>query len=114
MAMSATEMLFTVPLAVFLLVNNLRGTMDPWVSWAATHADFGNVNYIPYSFLQAFPNSGVVINITRWALPGSGFLFFAYFGLANEAYAEYKRMFWAVAGLIGFRRPISRSLHVNR
>ncbi|KAF8597846.1 STE3-domain-containing protein [Ceratobasidium sp. AG-I] len=114
MAMSATEMLFTIPLAIFLLVNNLRGAQNPWVSWADTHSDFGRVGYLSYSFIEEFPQVGTALTITRWALPGSGILFFAFFGMANEAFAEYKRIFWAAAALVGFRRPAPKLQQLDR
>lgn len=113
MALCATSMLVVVPLAIFLLVKNLQHPLSPWISWEDTHSDFWRADLYPNSFLEAFPHIGLVLNINRWSVPGGGFLFFAYFGMANEASAEYKRIFWLIAGLVGFKRPSSKSPQTN-
>ncbi|KAF8597847.1 STE3-domain-containing protein [Ceratobasidium sp. AG-I] len=114
MALCATSIFIVVPLGIYLIVKNLQNGQHVWISWADTHSNFWHVLHLPHSFLEAFPHVGTVLNINRWSVPGGGFLFFAYFGMANEAIAAYRLMFWTAAELVGFRRPVSKSPQPDR
>lgn len=108
MALAATEMLFSLPLSIYLLVTNLTGVLNPWVSWEDTHQNFGHINFIPRVYMLAVPHVKLVIDMSRWVTPAGGLLFFAYFGLAGEASAEYRRILWKVLAPLGIKPPATK------
>ncbi|KAF8597848.1 STE3-domain-containing protein [Ceratobasidium sp. AG-I] len=105
MALAATEMLFSLPFSLWILVTNMTGILNPWVSWEDTHQNFGHINFIPRVYIEALPHVKLVMDINRWITPAGGFLFFAYFGLAGEASAEYRRALWRLVAPFGIKPP---------
>ncbi|CAE6388469.1 unnamed protein product [Rhizoctonia solani] len=103
MALAATDMFFSLPLSVFILITTLRLRQNPWISWADTHQNFGRINFFPWAIVTLRPSLYVLLQIFRWAPPALGFVFFLYFGIAGETTMEYRRWFWAIAKLLGVK-----------
>ncbi|KAG8929276.1 a-factor receptor [Tulasnella sp. 419] len=103
MALAGTDLVLTLPFALYIFINNCMLGLNPWISWADTHYNFNRVEKFPWGFFKLFPQSLFMINITRYALVANGFLFFLFFGLAGESGVFYKKWFWTVVGLFGFR-----------
>lgn len=106
MALAATELLFSLPFSLYIFINNFKNLNDlnPWISWADTHQNFGKINFIPWIFIESSADRGIGFAVNRWALPAGGILFFMYFGIAGEASAEYRKWFWAIAGRFGIKK----------
>ncbi|CAE7223739.1 unnamed protein product [Rhizoctonia solani] len=104
MALAAIELLFSLPLSIYILITSLRAVQNPWISWDDTHQNVGRTNRFSWACTSLLPSFYVILQILRWAPPALGIMFFLYFGVAGEAIAEYRRWIWALAGLFG-KRP---------
>ncbi|KAB5588131.1 Pheromone B alpha 3 receptor [Ceratobasidium theobromae] len=110
MALSSTEMVFSLPFALYLLINNLQNKQYPWISWNDTHYMFSQPVKFPAIVLKTFPTSYRVLLVNLWVLPGGGFIFFIYFGLGGEAASAYKEIFYKLVAPFGIRpRPDTSS-----
>ena len=106
MALACTEILCTTPLAIFITWLNLTAQpVEPWKGWSDTHFDYSRVEQIP-SILWHQNNLLVIgMELSRWVVPFLAFVFFGYFGFAEEARKHYRLAFWAVAKRFGFSPP---------
>lgn len=91
-ALSSTEMLFSLPFSIYLLVNNLKNPQNPWVSWADTHQNFSRVVYWPMILIKTLPQVERVLDVNLWVTPVGGFLFFLWFGMGAESVIEYMKV----------------------
>lgn len=111
MALATTEILFTTPLSIFSMTVNALGPMYPWVSWADTHFNYSRVEQIPAFFWHQSRLVVLGLEFTRWVPILCAFIFFAFFGFADEAKKNYRKAFWWVAGRFGFhpkeKAPVS-------
>jgi len=102
MALASTDILCTVPLASFVMyLNGNAQSLQPWESWENVHYNWSRVVQIPAIIWHQDHLQVVGIELTRWAVPACSLLFFVFFGFAHEARKNYRRAFWAVAGLLG-------------
>jgi len=107
MALASMEILFSLPLSIYHLVQNLRvSPLHPWISWEDTHFGFERVDFVPLAFFRFSPVLWIDINISRWLTPFGGFVFFIFFGLAPEARERYKEVYYAVVKHFGVTRPL--------
>ncbi|CAO1634154.1 unnamed protein product [Parajaminaea phylloscopi] len=102
MAFCSVDMLLTVPFTVInltLLLRESNGTLKPYTSWSDVHFDFGTVLPIPASaFGTEVPASSFHrFNMTRWSAPIASFVFFALFGMTQDAMQEYRRVYRAIS-----------------
>ncbi|KAF7344703.1 Pheromone receptor [Mycena venus] len=106
-ALALTDLLLTAPLAVFTIYLNVTATpISPWISWADTHFNFGNIEDVPRILWTANASSHIAVELTRWASPVCGLVFFAFFGFGEEARRHYVLFFGAVSA--GFWRGMGR------
>ncbi|KAG8743551.1 a-factor receptor [Ceratobasidium sp. 414] len=106
MALAGTDMAFSVPLSLYFLINNLIAIPPrPWISWEDVHENIHEVWTVSRQEILSEPGWGISLDLNRWALPGCGFLFFAYFGFSREAADHYKKIFWRIIAPLGFRPP---------
>jgi pheromone a factor receptor len=90
-ALSWTQVLFTLPLSLYILyLDYVLFPIDPWVSWAVTHFDYSRVNQFPSILWRADPTEANIMELNRWLVVLSAFLFFAFFGFAEEARKHYR------------------------
>lgn len=103
MCLASTDLLFTVPLGIWVLWVNVRVVgLSPWISWEDTHSNFSRVVQVPGVFWRADPYTVATIETTRWATVACALLFFAYFGFADEAIKNYRSAFFSVAKRVGY------------
>ncbi|KAG9077001.1 a-factor receptor [Ceratobasidium sp. UAMH 11750] len=106
MALAGTDMAFTVPLALYFLVNNILVIPPtPWISWEDVHDNIHEVWTYSHEEMLSSPGSMISLDLNRWALPACAFGFFAYFGFAREATDHYKKIFWRIVAPLGFKPP---------
>ncbi|KAG9073902.1 a-factor receptor [Ceratobasidium sp. UAMH 11750] len=107
MALAGTDMAFTIPLALYFLINSLIVVPPtPWISWEDVHANVHEVwTYSREEMLSSAPGMMISLDLNRWALPACAFIFFAYFGFSSEATDRYKKIFWRVVAPLGFKPP---------
>ncbi|KAL0952921.1 hypothetical protein HGRIS_007136 [Hohenbuehelia grisea] len=106
MALATTEMLLTLPLAIVgIWINTKASPISPWISWEDTHYGFSRVDQIPAMFWRRSVLVVIGSELTRWFTPFCAFVFFAFFGFADEARRYYMRVFWSAVKPFGFHPP---------
>ncbi|KAJ7585914.1 fungal pheromone STE3G-protein-coupled receptor [Mycena floridula] len=99
MALAMTELIFTMPLAIFLIYMNTRIGVRPWISFADTHFDFWVVLTFPRSYWAQSRTLTVLFELTRWLAPVCSLIFFGFFGFAAEARRHYCNAFYILFSL---------------
>lgn len=103
MALAGIEILCTVPLATWgLYVDLTAGIVSPYKGFADTHYNFSHVNQIPALIWMNWGIFADGLRLTRWSTVICGFVFFAFFGFADEARKHYWIAFQTVAKRVGF------------
>ncbi|KAA1466859.1 STE3-domain-containing protein [Dentipellis sp. KUC8613] len=106
MALAMTDVLFTVPISAYgIYLNATANSMSPWRGWADAHFDYSNVDQIPAAIWRTNYSNELSIELSRWAVPFSAFVFFGFFGFALEARKNYGKAFWTVAKILGRIKP---------
>ena len=108
MIISATEILSTIPLGTYILVSNVKGGVGPWSSWASTHRHYSVVYQIPGSIWKNNRQFSLSLDMFRWLLVGCAFIFFAFFGFAEEARQNYRRLYTSLASRFGYPKSTLR------
>jgi pheromone a factor receptor len=112
MAISATEILGTIPLGTLLIVKNAKLGVHPWRGWAYTHDHYSVVHQVPASIWKNVPDGAFGLEMYRWLLVLCAFLFFALFGFADEARRHYRSVYASIASRIGYSiSALHRSSH---
>jgi len=106
MAISATEILGTIPLGTLFIVKNVKSGVGPWRGWAYTHEHYSMVYQVPASIWKNDPDSVFALEMYRWSLVLCAFLFFALFGFADEARQHYRRVYTSIVRRIGHSMSI--------
>jgi pheromone a factor receptor len=100
MALAGTDVIGTVPLATWVVIQNAGGVISPWISWENVHFGFSRVDQIPASFWRANPVLRGV-EMVRWLPVACALIFFIYFGFADEARKHYRLAVSSVAKHVG-------------
>ena len=94
MALAMSDILLTTPLSIFTICLNLKlGAVGPWRSWQDTHFDYSRIGQVPAFLWTSNKNLEICIQFTRWMAPLCAFIFFAFFGFADEARRNYLKLF---------------------
>ena len=102
MAISSTELFVTIPLGTYYIVYNAKNGVTPWISWANTHSNYSTVNQIAAFIWKNDPAAVTGLELYRWSLIFCSFVFFAFFGFADEARQHYRRVYTTLASHIGY------------
>lgn len=115
MALALTDLVLTVPFGIYgICANVVDGDMQPWRGWADAHYDFSQVHSVPALLWRAQPLVAVPMELTRWLVPACAFIFFAYFGFAEEARRNYSAAYRAVTSRLSclkWQRPLAPSTY---
>lgn len=97
MALAGVDMACTTPLGIVAIVFDATTTKPiPWVSWANTHYNYSRVVLYPAIIWRSSRPLEVSMELTRWLAPFCAFVFFAFFGFAQEARRNYAKIFQRV------------------
>lgn len=115
-ALSSTEMLFSVPFSAWVLAENSR-RLVPTDSWENIHYQWSRVIFISIASHSSSVQEYALTNFARWVPIFTAFLYFAFFGMQEEAMSGYS-LAWAclvrgantMTGLNGWRSPTLRSV----
>ncbi|KAJ7732988.1 STE3-like pheromone receptor [Mycena metata] len=103
MCLASTDLILGVPLSSWVLSVSVKIVgLRPWISWENTHSHFSRVAYSPGILWRSDPFSAASLETTRWLTVGCAFIFFAYFGFADEAIKNYRWAFFTVANRMGY------------
>ena len=112
MAISGVEILGTVPWATYYVVKEATSGVKPWKGWAYTHEDYSAVYQIPASIWKNTYSDVIALEVFRWSLVLCAFLFFALFGVADEARRHYRCVYVSIVSRIGTQTSsLRRSSH---
>jgi len=89
-ALSSVDFCFTIPISLWAIIENIKLGPSPWVSWEDTHWGYSRVFQFPRSVLEEFHFSNAGLEITRWTAVLCAFVFFGFFGFADEAKKNYR------------------------
>jgi pheromone a factor receptor len=101
-ALATVDFAFTIPIAVRTIVVGVSSGVSPWVSWADTHSGYSRVFQVPRVLLDTDPALVYSFEITRWAAVICAFVFFGFFGFADEALKNYRLLASTVTKRIGY------------
>jgi pheromone a factor receptor len=100
-ALASLDFCFTIPFATWGVVGPaLWSEVRPWVSWADTHWGYSRVFQFPRVLLD--PVSAYSLETTRWAAVLCAFIFFGFFGFADEARKNYRLLASTVTKRLGY------------
>jgi pheromone a factor receptor len=102
MALSSIEILGTIPLATYFIVSNAKAGVTPWTSWADIHSHYSAIPQVAGFIWKNDPNVVSGLEVFRWSLVACAFIFFAFFGIGDEARQNYRRMYMSLASGIGY------------
>ncbi|KAF5353484.1 hypothetical protein D9756_007950 [Leucocoprinus leucothites] len=90
MALAMTDLLFIMPLATFVIwLNATSSPLQPWIGWDDTHFDYSRVGQYPAILWRRQPRVLAAMEFNRWVVPVCALVFFAFFGVAEEARKNY-------------------------
>ncbi len=101
MCLALIEILGTIPACSFLLAYSFKLGYLPWVSWADTHSDFSRVIQVASNIWKPYSVLHSVVEFFRWSFVACAFIFFAFFGFADEARRHYRLVYTSLASRIG-------------
>ncbi|KIJ47230.1 hypothetical protein M422DRAFT_66560 [Sphaerobolus stellatus SS14] len=112
MALPSADIICTTPFAMYFMYLNLTTeSLAPWVSWSDTKWGFSRVETYPAWVLALSPEIKSSLDLNIWLFPSCAFLFFAFFGLAQEARRNYTTWSYFIDKPCGIR-PKQRYTYV--
>ncbi|KAI0791965.1 GPCR fungal pheromone mating factor, partial [Abortiporus biennis] len=97
----AGEVLCTIPLAIFILVVNVRDSYYPWRGFADLHSGFNRVDQYPTDLWLTSPSEQFYVEWQSWITIALGLYFFAIFGFSMEAMKHYEKVGRILLKLVG-------------
>ena len=91
MVLAAANILFTIPLAIYMIVINLREGLYPYRGFADLHSRFGRVDSTAAVVWRQDATAVTVVNFRIWTPIPCALFFFVMFGFTAEARMQYKR-----------------------
>ena len=101
-ALASVDFCFTVPLGICSIVLNTKVGIRPWVSWDDTHWGYSRVDLFPRVVADQAPFFLVGLRIRQWSTVLCAFIFFGFFGFADEAMKNYRLLGSTVAKRLGY------------
>jgi pheromone a factor receptor len=102
MCLAGIECLFTVPLGCYVIARNIQwSAIQPWLGWEDTHVGFSRVDQTPAMIWRLNPELQANLEISRWSPIICAFIFFFFFGFAEEARKNYRSTVQSIAKRIG-------------
>ncbi|KAI5119269.1 hypothetical protein M0805_007271 [Coniferiporia weirii] len=109
MALASTELLCTTPFAVYSIYLNLTtGPLIPYRGWADLHFNYSQVDQFPAVIWHLNHQAVISLELNRWLVVACAFIFFGFFGFAEEARNNYRALFLRTASRFG-HTPQSKS-----
>lgn len=102
MCLAGIEVACTVPLGVYAVyLNAAGGAMNPWLGWEDTHRNFSRVDQFPAMLWRLDHNGVLALELSRWLVVVCAFIFFGFFGFAEEARKNYRSAVQTVVKRVG-------------
>ena len=109
MGLASVELLFGIPWSIYAtLYLNIavahgasESPIHPYISWKSVHARFSYVGQFPAFQWKQYPTVLMSLELNRWSKVLCAFIFFAFFGFADEARKHYRLAYNSVARKVG-------------
>jgi pheromone a factor receptor len=102
-ALASVDFCGTIPFAMWAIIANATASeVRPWVSWADTHWGYSRVFQFPRVIMDQTPVLVALLETTRWAAVLCAFVFFGFFGFADEAKKNYRLLASTVTKRLGY------------
>lgn len=102
MALATVEVMFTTPISAYgIYLNVVANPLQPWKGFADAHFNYSKVLQFPSIQWRMSMTKVVSLELSRWSLVFCAFVFFAFFGFADEARKHYRMAYWTVMRLFG-------------
>ncbi|KAI6106637.1 pheromone A receptor-domain-containing protein [Pisolithus croceorrhizus] len=102
MGLAGIEVLGTIPVGAYTVFLNVTiSPIQPWISWANTHYNFSRVAQYPYVVWTEDYQMAVSLQLSRYLIVACAFIFFAFFGFADEARRNYRMAYTSIAKKVG-------------
>lgn len=102
MALGCFDVVIVLPLSILLLVQGYEGApIVFWPGWKAIHSDWRPVS-VPASEWKPFPWDNFEVRWDEWINVLLAVVFFALFGLTEEASHIYRNAFSAIGRRFGY------------
>ena len=109
MCFAGLEILWTVPVTSYFLYLAISGGVHPWTSWTDVHSHFSSVRFVSRSDWESSSSAfGISYALGRWIGVVCAFIFFIFFGFAQEARTNYRAVYLTVAKYIGLSAAASK------
>lgn len=105
--LSGIDLLFTIPISAWVFSSWFP--VYPWQGWTALHSNISQVETLPASIWRSDHNDAIAVEATRWFSVAFAFVFFVFFGFADEARKHYVFAFHSVAKKVGYHTGSSDS-----
>ena len=110
MMFSGVEILLTIPLGSFFMAVDIKQGLSRWVSWADVHSSYSVIDQVPSIVWKHDLYQALGFEMFRWLLVLCAFIFFAFFGFAEEARKNYRRVYRWFASLFGYSTSSGTSI----
>jgi Pheromone A receptor len=88
--LSGIDILITIPYNIWYLMTLATANILPWPGWNAIHnSNWSQILLVTLAVLRNFPQSLYRVQVPRWMYVVYGFIFFALFGISDEAMKRY-------------------------
>lgn len=102
MALSMMDTILTIPLSIFIIwVNTTDSQVQPWLGLADAHFGFSRVDQIPSVLWRLDRWTVITMEMDRWFIVICAFIFFIFFGLAEESFRNYTKVYWSIMRAFG-------------
>jgi pheromone a factor receptor len=102
MCLASVEVIFNIPIAAYGISVQVRSSpINPYISWENVHQNFSRVQQFPSVIWRSNKDLMITVEIQRWAIVFCAFVFFMFFGFADEARKNYRYAFQSVAKRVG-------------
>ena len=101
MCLASIEILFNIPIASYGIYLQSLVPLNPYISWENVHDDFSRIDQVPSVIWRSNRGEEIALELSRWSLVFCAFVFFMFFGFADEARKNYRYAFESVAKRVG-------------
>ena len=102
MGLAGVQILFSIPLSIVTIYLNLTTTpLQPWESWDRAHANYSEIAQLSSSLWHDSTANIFNVELSRWSVVLCSFVFFAFFGFADEARRNYRLAYAYVTKRMG-------------
>jgi pheromone a factor receptor len=103
MLLASSEMIITVPYSSFLLSTVFKAGLYKF-HWSTLRHNYTHVPQYTTVQWQSDPVIRVILEVDVWSLVYCAFIFFAFFGFADEARVHYRRAYSSITRRVGFSK----------